>query len=74
MHERQHSFHSGVPGMTYGFMEALHGGRRALTHEGNMAGFGALLYLVPELDLGLFVAVNGGSDECESLVAAYRPG
>jgi hypothetical protein len=39
MHERQYSFHPELVGMTFGFMEEIHHGRRALTHEGFMAGF-----------------------------------
>ncbi|MGC4118708.1 MAG: serine hydrolase domain-containing protein [Myxococcales bacterium] len=65
MRERQYTFHPALEGMTYGFMEHFRSGRRALMHEGSMAGFFSLLYLVPELGLGIFVETNGGSEECD---------
>lgn len=64
MHERRHTFHPALAGMTLGFMEERQAGRRALTHEGFMAGFTSFLFLVPDARLGVFTVTNGGSEEC----------
>ncbi|MBK7865093.1 MAG: beta-lactamase family protein [Archangiaceae bacterium] len=70
-HPVEHRFHPGLPGMTYAFMEEQYGGRRALMHDGNMGAFGALIYLVPELGLGVFAAVNGGGEACDLVSLAH---
>jgi hypothetical protein len=65
MHCRQYSFHPGIPGMAYGFMEDVLGGRPAWMHEGLIAGFFSLVVLVPELNLGVFAVTNGGPEDCD---------
>ena len=49
----------GLPGWRHGFMDQpLPGGRLGLGHEGSTQLFNANMVLVPELDLGVFVATN----------------
>lgn len=48
----------GIPAFAYGFFEDQINGQRTLYHGGNMNGFDARLYLVPEHKLGFFVAYN----------------
>lgn len=51
--------HPDVPGRTVAGLEELTvDGHRVLAHNGDIAGFGAQLALVPEEDLGIFFAAN----------------
>ena len=78
MHARQFTLDSHLPGMTYGFAEDGIDGTRALSHTGGIAGFSSVMMLVPERQLGVFVAVNGGSSRfgraALSALSARRPG
>ena len=58
MHKRQFTHHPRLAGWTYGFRELFQNGERAIWHGGSMEGFGALLFLVPARDFGLFIAYN----------------
>lgn len=55
---RQWSNHPDQPGYSYTLWEDRSYGVEAFSHGGSMAGFGSLLYLVPEHDLGVFIACN----------------
>jgi CubicO group peptidase (beta-lactamase class C family) len=59
----QFSHAPGLPGLAYGLFETFYFSRRNLVHPGGVRGFFALLVLVPESRLGIFVAVNGESAE-----------
>jgi CubicO group peptidase (beta-lactamase class C family) len=61
MHQRQISNHPKLPGMGLGFFEAYKNGLRALEHSGDLPGFHSNLFLLPEKNVGLFVALNAGS-------------
>ncbi|MDX1697804.1 MAG: serine hydrolase domain-containing protein, partial [Thiohalobacterales bacterium] len=58
MQQRQFSNHPAVNGLTYGFQELTRNGLRVLWQRGDTLYFTAGMFLVPELDLGVFVACN----------------
>jgi CubicO group peptidase (beta-lactamase class C family) len=51
-----------IPGMSYGFFNQTHGGRRVLAHSGSVPGYWSLLLVVPEASMGFFFAANGGDE------------
>jgi CubicO group peptidase (beta-lactamase class C family) len=59
MHRQQFAHDPRVSGWTLGFMEVYANGQRLIWHGGDMIGFHAALALLPEHDVGLFVAYNG---------------
>lgn len=59
MHERQYAPDPRLPGVTFGLMERDRNGQRVLFHDGDTYLFSSGLYLLPEADLGFFVAYNG---------------
>lgn len=59
------------PGYGYVFWEDRSFGIPAFSHGGSMTGYGAFLYLVPEHDLGVFIAFN---QESGSLPVAVLSG
>ncbi|TVR28233.1 MAG: class A beta-lactamase-related serine hydrolase, partial [Nitriliruptor sp.] len=61
MHRTQFTPHPELAGIGYGFFEHLAGERRGIQHGGSWVGASAHLYLLPEADLGMFVAFNHGS-------------
>ncbi len=61
MHRTQFAPHPDIAGIGYGFFEHLAGERRGVQHGGSWVGASAHLYLLPEADLGLFVAFNHGA-------------
>jgi len=65
-------------GRSYGFVETMRGGHLVLYKDGQANGFGARLVIVPELGLGIFVAINrsvlgpmGRSNEAGRFLRAY---
>jgi CubicO group peptidase (beta-lactamase class C family) len=56
--ERQFSNEPRVAGWTYGFEEFFTNGQRVLWHLGDTLAFSCALVLIPDHDLGLFVAYN----------------
>jgi CubicO group peptidase (beta-lactamase class C family) len=61
MHRTQFTPHPDIAGIGYGFFEHRAGERRGVQHGGSWVGASAHLYLLPEADLGLFVAFNHGA-------------
>ena len=55
MHRQSVTMHSSIPGYALGFNEDHVGGLRVLEHGGNMAGFSALMALIPGENAGFFV-------------------
>jgi len=55
MRRHQVAMHPSIPGYALGFNEDFIGGLRVLEHGGNMAGFSALMVLIPSENAGLFV-------------------
>jgi CubicO group peptidase (beta-lactamase class C family) len=58
MHRQQFTNHPQLPGQTYGFYEWFQNGQRALMHDGELVGFKSTMVLLPDHDLGFFVAYN----------------
>ncbi len=54
--------HRLFPGFAYGFWEAFRNGQRVIQHGGTMRGYSGMLYLVPEHNLGVYVACNRDSE------------
>ncbi len=73
MHRTQFTHHPLLPGFTYGFFEDELNGRRALVHGGDTNPiFSSLVVLLPEEDVGLFVAHNTAEYHFrEALVEAF---
>ena len=61
MHGTQFRLHEGVSGSAIGFIEHENGDRRGVHHGGQWVGFSSMLYLLPDEDVGIFVAANHGS-------------
>lgn len=61
MQKRQFSNHPKLPGIGFGFFENRKNGIRVLEHNGDLEGFESKLYLLPEKNVGLFVAVNASN-------------
>lgn len=61
MQETQFRAHDGISGSAIGFIEHRVGERRGLHHGGQWIGFSSLLYLLPDEDVGIFVAANHGN-------------
>jgi len=59
MHSKTFSHHEDFSGMAHGFIEMEYNGYRMITHGGDTLLFHSGLYLIPELDIGLFVSYNG---------------
>jgi CubicO group peptidase (beta-lactamase class C family) len=61
MHRTQFTPHPDLAGIGYGFFEHIDGERRGVQHGGSWVGASAHLYLLPDADLGFFVAFNHGA-------------
>ncbi|HET9888475.1 MAG TPA: serine hydrolase domain-containing protein, partial [bacterium] len=55
MHRQQITMHPSIPGYALGFYEDYVGDLHILEHGGNMAGFSALMVLIPSENAGFFV-------------------
>ncbi len=58
MHRQHFTHHPRLPGVAYSFFEHLENNQRAIVHDGGVRGFASLLFLLPEQNLGFFVASN----------------
>jgi len=58
MHARQFSHHPALPGFAFGFYERFHAGMRILEHAGGYIGAATLLAILPEKNIGIFMAAN----------------
>ncbi|MHC1723905.1 MAG: serine hydrolase domain-containing protein [Aminipila sp.] len=62
MHMQHSTNNSALPGMCYTFLESYENNQHAIKHEGGDAsGYVTTLYLLPEQNIGFFVAVNSNS-------------
>jgi CubicO group peptidase (beta-lactamase class C family) len=59
MHSQSFTHNNDFAGMAHGFIEMNVNGYRVISHGGDTRMFHTGFYLVPELDLGLFVSYNG---------------
>ena len=72
MHRQQFTHHPDMPGMTFGFKERFINGLRVIGHGGDIQTFASQLILIPEEDLGFFVAYNRYDDAFrEQLISAF---
>lgn len=58
MLSRQHTNHPEQPGYGYALFENDWNGITTFSHGGSMTGYATMLYLVPEYDIGIFIACN----------------
>ncbi|RQH03395.1 serine hydrolase domain-containing protein [Natrarchaeobius oligotrophus] len=73
--DRWFTHHDAVPGIAFGLLEDERRGVRILHHDGMVPGFYSYLVLVPEYDLGLFLAYNtntGGAANADVLEAFFE--
>lgn len=78
MLSREYTNDPDQPGYGYLFFENNWNGITTFSHGGSMEGFAAMLYLVPEYDLGIFIACNQESSAVidpviETLLSALFP-
>lgn len=73
MHRRQYTADPRLHGMVYGFWERRVNGRRIIFHNGDTFLYHAALYLLPEENLGIFVAYSGDirSQAADKLLRAF---
>jgi CubicO group peptidase (beta-lactamase class C family) len=72
MHRQQFTHHPDMPGMTYGFKERTINALRVIGHGGDIHTFAGQMILIPEEDLGFFVAYNRFDDAFrEQLISAF---
>jgi len=68
MHSRLFSQHPKLAGWCYGFYERFSNNERIIEHAGDIYGFAALLALIPERNIGIYLSYNGG----EGMIFNFR--
>ena len=58
MHETHFTPYPGLAGTGYGFREQLENGVRAIGHLGSLRGYSSSLTLLPDQNIGIFIATN----------------
>ncbi|MBE9169756.1 serine hydrolase [Pleurocapsales cyanobacterium LEGE 06147] len=58
MHQTHFTVHPLLPGTGYGFRERLVNNIRAIGHLGSLRGYSSVLTLIPEHNIGIFIATN----------------
>ncbi|MEB3355372.1 MAG: serine hydrolase domain-containing protein [Synechococcales bacterium] len=61
MHETHFVSYPGLPGTGYGFRERLVNGTRSIGHLGSLRGYSSSLTLIPNENVGIFIASNSFS-------------
>ena len=56
MQRRHFTMHQSLAGFAYGFFEDFANGQRVVEHGGNVEGFSAQLVLLPDYNIGFFIA------------------
>src|SRR5947209_3274191 len=56
MHQQHFTYDPHLPGFAYGFYDLFKNNQRAIIHDGNGNGFTSGLFLLPDKNLGFFVA------------------
>ena len=73
MHSRQSGPHPALNGMALGFYEQNRNGHRIISHGGDTIYFHTDLYLIPDLQLGLFMSYNSaGKGEIDPRAAVFE--
>ena len=62
MHQTHYQIHPLLPGTSYGFRERLVNNKRAIGHLGSLRGYSSFLNLIPEENIGIFIATNSFSN------------
>jgi hypothetical protein len=62
MQRRQFAHYPAMNGLGYGFWEHVENGRRAISHDGGWQGFYSDMFLLPEENVGVFIAANSLSN------------
>jgi len=71
MHRQHFTHHPKLPGITYSFHERLENNIRAIGHLGSLRGYSSSLTLIPEQNVGLFVACNSFNGIHEKLITQF---
>jgi CubicO group peptidase (beta-lactamase class C family)/uncharacterized membrane protein YuzA (DUF378 family) len=58
MHQQHFTQHPKLPGTGYGFRERLENNLRMIEHLGSLRGYSSLLTLIPDRNVGVFIATN----------------
>ncbi|MEN6460871.1 MAG: serine hydrolase domain-containing protein [Syntrophomonas sp.] len=61
MHKQHFTYDPALGGMTLGFMEGVFNDQEVLFHGGSTMLYNTGLYLVPELNTGIFISYSGGN-------------
>lgn len=61
MHQTHFKSHPKLPGTSYGFRERLVNNIRAIGHLGSLRGYSSSLTLIPDQNMGIFIASNSFS-------------
>jgi CubicO group peptidase (beta-lactamase class C family) len=61
MHQQHFTHHPRLRGRAYGFSEWLENNQRAIFHDGGAPGFNTRLFLLPDQNLGFFLAWNSNT-------------
>lgn len=69
MHEQHFTHHPRLPGTGYSFRERLENNIRMIGHLGSLRGYSSSLTLMPDRNIGIFVASNSFSGIHEKLLS-----
>jgi CubicO group peptidase (beta-lactamase class C family) len=73
MHSRQSGPHPALNGMALGFYEQNRNGHRIISHGGDTVYFHSDLYLIPDVQVGLFMSYNSaGKGEINPRAAVFE--
>lgn len=61
MHKQHFTYDPTLGGMTLGFMEGVFNDKAVIFHGGSTMLYNSSLYLIPEVNTGIFIAYSGGN-------------
>ncbi len=61
MHKQRFTYDPDLGGMTLGFMEGVFNDKNVLFHSGGTMLYNTCLYLIPEVNTGIFISYSGGN-------------
>lgn len=71
MHQTHYQIHPLLPGTSYGFRERLVNNKRVIGHLGSLRGYSSLLNIIPEENIGIFIATNSFSNIHDKFIARF---
>jgi CubicO group peptidase (beta-lactamase class C family) len=71
MHEQHFTHHPKLPGTGYSFRERLENNIRMIGHLGSLRGYSSSLTLMPDRDIGIFIASNSFSGVHGKLLSQF---